>query len=44
MSTYSPMVEGEVEDNDYLPLTSVLAYTHGSDQNGTTQKGDDSEL
>jgi hypothetical protein len=31
MSTYSPMVEVEVEDEDYLPLTSVLVYTHGSD-------------
>ena len=44
MPNYSPMVEVEVEDEDYLPLTSVPVYTHGSDQNGTVQAGDDSEL
>ena len=30
MSTYSPTIEVEVEDEDYLPLTSVLMYTNGS--------------
>jgi hypothetical protein len=38
------MVEVEVEDKDYLPLTFVPAYTRGSDQNDTIQEGDDSEL
>src|ERR1700683_5873108 len=28
---YSPMDEVEVQDKDYLPLTSVPAYTCGSD-------------
>ena len=44
MSSHSPMVKVEVEDKDYLLLTSVPAYTCESDQNGTVQEGDDSEL
>ena len=44
MPNCSPMVEVEVEDEDYLPLTSVPAYTCGSDQNGTIQEVDDLEL
>ena len=31
MPNYSPMVKVEVEDQDYLQLTSVPAYTHGFD-------------
>ena len=44
MPNYSPMVEVEVEDEDYLPLTFVPAYTRGSDQNNIVHEGDDWEL
>ena len=44
MPSYSPMDEVEVQDEDYLPLTSVPAYTRGSDQNNTVQEGDGWEL
>ena len=44
MPNCSPMVEVEVEDEEYLPLTSVPAYTQGSHRNSTVQEGDDSEM
>jgi len=44
MPSYSPMVEVEVQDVNYLPLASVPACTHGSDQNNTVLEGDGWEL
>ena len=44
MPSYSPMDEVEVQDVDYLPLASVPACTHGSDQNNTVLEGDGWEL
>jgi hypothetical protein len=35
------MADVETEDEGCLPLTCVPAYTHESDQNGTSQEGND---